>query len=156
VAANGNVRFRAENRFFEFQRDIFTQIGTALGTAAPAGTASEEISEAEKVPENLADVLKNSGVEAARSPTAHGSVSEAVVCRPLVRVGKDRVGFAAFFEFLFCVGIIRVAIRMKLQRQPAIGALDLLLVSFAGNPENFVIVAFYVAGQNGSKSFRFS
>jgi hypothetical protein len=45
---------------------------------------------------------------------------------------------------------------MKLQRQLAIGALDFLLVRFAGDPEHFVVVAFYVAGQNGSKSFRFS
>jgi hypothetical protein len=45
---------------------------------------------------------------------------------------------------------------MKLQRQLAIGALNFLLVGFAGNPKHFVVVAFYVAGQNSSKSFRFS
>jgi hypothetical protein len=45
---------------------------------------------------------------------------------------------------------------MKLQRQLAVGALDLLLVGFPGNSEHFVIVAFYVAGQNGSESFRIS
>ena len=81
-------------------------------------------------------------------------MSEAVVGGPFVSIRQDRVGFAAFFELLFGVGIVRIAIRMKLQRQLAVGALDLLLVGFAGNPKNFVIIAFYVAGQNGSKSFR--
>ena len=156
VAPNRNAGFRAEHCLFEFQRDVLTQIGTTLGAAAPARTPAEEISEAEKVSEYLADILKDRGIESTRSRTAHGSMSKAVVCRPLVRVRQDGVGFAAFFEFLFGVRIIRIAIRMKLQRQFAIGALDLLIIGFAGNPKNFVVVAFYVAGQNSSKSFRVS
>jgi hypothetical protein len=83
-------------------------------------------------------------------------VSEAVVRGSLVRVRQDRVGLAAFLEFFFSVGVIWIAIRMKLQRQFAIGALDLLIVGFAGNPKHFVVVAFYVAGQNGFESFRVS
>ena len=117
VAANRNTRFRAKNRFFEFQRDIFAQIGTALSAAAPPRTAAEKISETEKVSEDFADVLENRGVKAARPSTAHGSMPEAVVCRPLVGIRQDGVGFAALFEFLFRVGIIRIAVRMKLQRQ---------------------------------------
>jgi hypothetical protein len=142
VAANRNVGFRSEYCLFELQRDIFPQIRTALGPAAPAGTAAKKISEAEKVSEDLADILKDCRVESARPRAAHGSMSKAVVRRPLVRIRQDSVGLAAFFEFFFRVRIIRIAIRMKLQRQLAIGALDLLLVGFAGNPENFVIVAF--------------
>ena len=81
---------------------------------------------------------------------------EAVVCRPLIGIRQDGVGFAALLEFLFRIGIIRIAVRMELQRHLAVGAFDLLVASFAGNPEHFVVVAFYVAGQNGSKSFRIS
>ena len=81
-------------------------------------------------------------------------MSKAVVRRAFVGIRQNRVSLAAFFEFFFRVGIVRIAIRMKLQRQLAIGALDLLLVGSAGHPEHFVIVAFYVAGQNGSRSFR--
>jgi hypothetical protein len=156
MAAHGNVGFRPENCLFKFQRDVFTQIGATLGTAAPARTAAKKISEAEKVPEDFADILKDRRIEPARSSAAHGSMPEAVVCGSLVCVRQDRISLAAFLEFLFSVGIVRIAIRMKLQRQLAIGALDFLLVSFAGDPEYFVVVAFYVAGQNGSKSFRFS
>jgi hypothetical protein len=37
---------------------------------------------------------------------------------------------------------------VELQRQFAVGALDFLLVGPAGNPENLVVIAFYVASQN--------
>ena len=153
MAANGHTGFRAEHCLFEFQRYIFTQIGTALGAAAPARTAAEKISKAEKVSEDLADILENRGVEPARSSAAYRSVPEAIVRGPLVGIGQDRVGFAAFFEFFFGIGIIRIAIRMELQRQLAVGALNFLFVGFAGNPKYFVIIAFYVAGQNSSSPF---
>src|SRR5579863_7038345 len=156
VAADGNAGFRSENRFFKFQRDILPQVRATLGTASPARTAAKKISEAEKVPEDFADILKHRGIEPARSSTTHGGMPEPVVCGSLVCVRQDRISLAAFLEFLFCVGIIRIAIRMKLQRQLAIGALDFLLPGFTGYPKHFVVVAFYVAGQNGSKSFRFS
>ncbi len=154
VVPNRNLGFRAEHRLFKFQRDILAQIGTALGTAASSRTSTEKISEAEKVAEDFADILKNCGIESTPASAAHRRMSEAVVGRALVGVRQNRVSLAALFEFFFRVGIVRVAIRMKLQRQLAIGALDLLLVGSAGNPEYFVIVAFYVAGQNGSRSFR--
>jgi len=43
---------------------------------------------------------------------------------------------------------------MKLQRQLAVGALDLLLGGPADNPEDLVVIAFYVAGQNRVFAFR--
>ncbi len=72
------------------------------------------------------------------------------------RVRQDGVGFAALLEFFLGVGIVRIAIGMKLQRQLAVRALDLLVAGFAGNSEHFVVIAFYVTGQNGPKSFRIS
>jgi hypothetical protein len=65
VLANRDVCFRAEDCLFKFERDILTQIRTALGAAAPAGTATEEVSEAEKVSEDFADILENCRVEPA-------------------------------------------------------------------------------------------
>jgi hypothetical protein len=155
VFANRNVGFGAEHCLFEFQRDVFPQIRTALCPAAPARTAAEKIAKAEKVAKDLADILEDCGIKPARSATTHSGMSEAVIRRSLVCVGQDRVGFAAFLEFFFRIGVIGIAIRMKLQRQLAIGAFNLLIVGFALNPEDFVVVAFYVAGQNGSKSFRY-
>jgi len=154
VAANRNTRFRAKNRLLEFQRDIFSQIGTALGTTASTRTAAEKVSETEKISEDFADILKNRRVKSARSSTAHGSMPEAVVSGTFVRIRQDGIGFAALFEPLFCIRVIGIAIRMKLKRQLAVGALDLLLAGPAGNPEDFVVIAFYVAGQNRVFAFR--
>jgi hypothetical protein len=75
-------------------------------------------------------------------------VTEAVISGPLVGIRKNRISFAALFEPFFGVGIIGIAIRVKLQRQLAIGALDLLLAGSTGNPEDLVVIAFYVASQN--------
>ena len=61
----------------------------------------------------------------------------------------ERVGLAALFEFVFRVGIVGIAVGMKLQRQLAIGALDLLIGGGAGYAQHLVVVAFSVAGQNG-------
>ncbi len=154
VAAHRDSCFRAEDGLLEFQRDILTQIGAALGTTAAAGTAPEEVAKTEKISEDFAYILEGRGIKAARSCATHGGMSEAIVRGPLVDVGKDCVSFAALFEFFFGVGVIRVPVRVKLQRQLAIGALDLLLTRLAGDPKHFVVIAFYIAGQNGFKSFR--
>ena len=154
MAANRHIGFGAKDCFFEFKRHILAQVGAALGTTAAAGAAAKEISETKKVPEDFADVVEYRGIEPAGSSATHGGVPEAVVGGAFIGVGQDGVGLAAFFEFLFGGGIVGIAIRMKLQRQFAICALDLLLAGFPGNPKNFVVVAFYVASQNGPGSFR--
>jgi len=148
VAAHRDLRFLAEDRFFEFEGYVFAQVGTTLGAAAAATASAEQIPKAEEVAEDFAEVLHYVGVKTAGA-TVDAGVAETVVGGTFVGVGQDGVGLAAFLEFFFCVGIIGIAIRMELQRQLAIGALDFLLAGFAGNPEYFVVVAFYVAGQSG-------
>ena len=77
-------------------------------------------------------------------------MTKAVVRRTLFAVSENRVGFAALFELFFRVGIVGIAIGMVLQRQLAIGAFDLLIGCAPGYAQDFVVIAFYVAGQNGS------
>jgi hypothetical protein len=150
VAANGDLSLFAENRLFKFQGDILAQVRAALSACA-AATAAEEIAKAEKVAENLAEIVEDGGIDPARS--ANSGVTEAVVGGALVGIRQDGVGFAALFELLFRVGIIGVTVRVKLQRQFAVGAFDLLIAGPAGNPEDLVVIAFYVAGQNGIFAF---
>ena len=126
--------------------DIFAQIGAALSAAAPASAAAKNLSQAEEVAENIAEV---GGVEARSGAPAQSGVAEAVVDVALFDVRQYRVGFAALFEFFFRVGIVGIAVRMELQRQFAVGALDLLLGGGAGYAQNLIVVAFSVAGQNG-------
>jgi hypothetical protein len=79
---------------------------------------------------------------------------EAVVGGAFVGIRQNGVGFATLFEFFFRVGIIGIAIGVELKRQLAVGALDFLLTGPAGNPEDLVVIAFDVAGQNRVFAFR--
>jgi hypothetical protein len=73
----------------------------------------------------------------------------AVVRSTLFAIRQNGVGFAAFFELLFRVGVIGVAVWMELQCQFAIGALYFLVAGSAYYPQYLVIVAFSVTRQNG-------
>ncbi len=81
---------------------------------------------------------------------ANAGVAEAIVARALLAVRQYGVGFAAFLEALFGLGIVGIAVRMELQRQLAIGALDLLIVGGTRDTQNFVIVTFHCGGQNST------
>ena len=69
-------------------------------------------------------------------------MAEAVVAVPLLRVRQNAVRLGRFLEFLFSGVIARIAIGMVLQRQLAVGALDLHLGGGPGDAEDFVVVAF--------------
>ncbi len=71
----------------------------------------------------------------------------------LLHIRQHGVGFAAFLELIFRVGIVRIAVGMVLERQLAIGAFDLLIGGGVGYPQHFIVVAFSVAGQNGLSQF---
>ena len=155
VSPHRDFGFGAEDRVLEFHVDIFAQVSTALGAAAAARAPAENFSQAEEVAKNIAQV---GGVKARACASAQAGVTEAVIDAALFDVRQHRVGLAALLEFLFRVGIVGIAVGMELQRQLAIGALDLLLGGGAGHAQNFVVVAFSVAGQNGlsSNPFRLS
>jgi len=150
VPADRDLGLCAEDSLFELQGDILTQISAALSTAAPARTSAENVAESEKVAKDVAEVLEDGGVKAAATAnTSDARVAEAVVKSPLLAIRENRVGLAGFLEFFFRVRIIGVAIRMKLQGELAVRALDLLVAGAARYAEHFIIVAFSVTGQNG-------
>jgi hypothetical protein len=157
VPPNFDLLLRSENGLVEFQVEVFAKIGSTLGpAAAPAPAASENIPEAKKVPENVPEVLENSGVKARRASTtsAHACVSEAVIERSFLTVRQNRVRLGDLLELVFRVGIVRIAVRMIGHRQLAVGALDLDIGSRTCNPEDFVVVAFAVVGQKLSCASR--
>ena len=71
---------------------------------------------------------------AAAAVAANSGVTKAVVAGALFAVSQNRVGFAALFEFLFRFGIVGIAVGMVLQRELAVGALDLLIGGVRGRP----------------------
>jgi hypothetical protein len=69
-------------------------------------------------------------------------VAVLVVGGALLRVGEDLVGFLGLLELLFGLGIVRIAVRMVLHGQLAVGLLDLVVRGVAVDAEDFVVVAF--------------
>src|SRR5436853_7911446 len=74
-------------------------------------------------------------------------MAKAVVLRALAFVGEHRVRLARFLEPLFRFWIVGIAVRMELQRELPVSALDLRLVRLTGDTKNLVIIAFHVGRQ---------
>ena len=154
MAPHRDLGFGAEHGILELHGDVFAQIGAALSAAAAASAAAKNLSQAEEVAEDVAEV---GGVEARSGASAQSGVAEAVVDVALFRIRQYCVSFTALFEFFFRIGIVGIAVRMELQRQFAVGALEFLLGCRAGYAQNLIVVAFSVAGQNGlSNPFGYS
>ena len=66
-----NLFFYAEGCFFEFDGNVFPQIGATLSAGASAGTISaEEVAESEKFAEDITEILEDRCVESAAGAPA--------------------------------------------------------------------------------------
>src|SRR5208282_2013859 len=104
--------------------------------------AAEHIVHAEKIAENILEVredrLVEIGLEAA---IAEARVAVTVVDLALLRIGENAVGLRRAAKILLgFVLVFRIAVRVMLQREFAIGGLDLIARSIALDAENFVVV----------------
>ena len=146
LAPNLHLLGDAEDRFLEFQRQVLAQVGAALRAAAAATALA-----AKHVTEDVAeDVLKVDGIEAAKARArrvAHTCVAKAIVAGALLAVGQHGISLTAFLEALFRLGIVGIAVRMELQCQLAVGALNLLIDGGARDAQDFVVIAFHCGGQ---------
>src|SRR6266566_590012 len=145
---NFDLFLRAKRRFLQCNLHVVTQIGTTLPfvRATGANTTTKKTLEnsaataAEDLPENIERIVE-SAAKAAPAVRKRG-VSVPIVGSPLISVDQDVVGLAQFLKFFLGVRIIRILVRMELDRELAIGALDFILVRTPGHPEHFVVVAF--------------
>ena len=78
-------------------------------------------------------------------------VPVAIVGGALLFVHQDVVGFAEFLEFLLGVRVVGIFIRMKFDREFAVGALDLVAGRGALDAQDFVVIAFVLVA-NGEIS----
>src|SRR6266567_6640080 len=150
MPAVSDLGLGAKCGLFEFDSDIFAKIPAPLrASASPAAASSKDVAEAEELAENVVEILKNGAVEACtRSAPAYAGVAKAVVHASLLRVGEHGISLAGFLEFFFGVRIVGVAVRMVLQRQLTIGALDLLVGGPTLHSQYLVVVSLHFAGQN--------
>ena len=120
--------FCAEDCLFEFDGDVFAQVRSALRASAAPAAASEDVTEAKELPENVAEVLEDRRIKAdACSGASDTCMTKAVVDSPLLRIGQYRISFAGLFEFFFRIRIIGIAVRVELHGQLAVGTLDFLI-----------------------------
>ena len=67
---------------------------------------------------------------------------ELIVGTAFLTIRQDLIGLSRLLELGIGVRIIRIAVRVILHRDPAIGFLDIRLRSGAVHPQHIVIVAF--------------
>jgi len=144
-----NFFFDAERRLLEPDLHVVTQIGTTLSILRTRARAPKECLEnaaadsaaAENFTENIERIMKTTAAET-RTSRGEGGVAETIVGRAFIRVDEDIVSFAELLKFFLGMGVIGIFVRMKLDRELAISALDFLLGNVVLNTENFIIIAF--------------
>ena len=125
-------------------KDSSNEISRSKRRSAPrAGPARRPPAEAEEVAEDVGEVREDVRVEARTLPAGalHAGVAEPVVARALFGVAEHGVGLGRFLEAFLGLLVAGIAIGVVLQRQLAIGALDVLLVRAPFDAEDFVVVA---------------
>src|SRR5208282_1876738 len=115
----------AARRFFELNFEIVAQVVAAAGARTRASAAgAEEIAEdvGEDFLETLAEVETAETARTTLRPL-EGGVTEAVILRTPLGVGKDLVSLVEFLETLLGSLVARIAIGMKLDSEIAVGFL---------------------------------
>ena len=143
-ARHADLGREALGRLLERDLHAVAQVGAAIHRIASAARAAAE-DVAEDVAERIgkaAEALGPAAAESART-LAEPGVTEAVVGRALAGVGQHFVGFLRFLELLFgYLGVaVRVAVRVMLHRELAIGLGDVLFGRVLRHAEDFVVIA---------------
>jgi hypothetical protein len=144
-----HVLVSSKDRFIKLKMQIFAEIGPTLSAAAATATLSEDVTETKDVAEDVTEILKDRGIESSRTSrvTAHTGVSETVVQRSLLAIGKNCVRLGNLLELIFRFRVIRIAIGVIRHRELAISALDFDVGGHPRDPEHFVTIAFGMCGQ---------
>ncbi|GAB7545643.1 hypothetical protein CS8_053260 [Cupriavidus sp. 8B] len=138
------------------QRDFHAvaQVGAAvhLRAAATASAASLAALLAKNIAEDVAEGFGETAVplaaaaEAARHVGVDAGMAVLVVGGLLLGVREHLVGLFDLLELLFGILAVRIAVRVVLHRQLAIGLLDLVIAGVLAHPEHFVKVTFCHGG----------
>ncbi len=134
---NADLGLEAVRRLLQRDLEVVAQIGAAEHCRAAAAAAAENL--AEDVAENVAEAAHAAG-RGAGAVRIDAGVAELVVSRALGRVGQDLVGLLRFLEALFGPGILRIAVRVPLHRQLAIGVLQVAVGGVPVDSEHLVII----------------
>ena len=99
--------------------------------------------ESEDIAEDVAE-LREDVFRIGEASSAHArriGSAEAVIVGTALRIAEHIVGLGRFLELLLRFGIVRVVVGVILQRQFAVGALDLIFRGVFGNAKDLIIIA---------------
>jgi hypothetical protein len=135
---DGDADLGALDRLVEAERDFGLEVAAAdLLGLRPAAAAVEDPTE--DVAEVEAAEASRAGAERRLSPLAEaGEDAALVVLLALLGIAEDVVGGGYLLELLLRRGVARVAVRVVLTDQTAVGLLDLVLGRLAIDPEDLV------------------
>ena len=130
----------AVRRLLERDLQVVAQVAAPPGAAAPAAAETEQIAEPA---ENVAEVVEDRRVDAGPAPgrPAHPGVAEPVVPAALLGVREHRIGLGRLLEPLLRGLVAGVAVRVVLEGELPVRALDVRVLRRAGDAENLVVVA---------------
>ena len=123
-------------RHFQVIAKIFAALRAIASAAAPSSTA-KQVAKAEQIAENIAEIGEGGRIEALRSHTLQPLVAIAVIGGALLGIAQDAVGLGRFLEPLFGILIVGITIRVVLERQFAVGALQTRVVAVAAHSSRF-------------------
>ncbi len=127
-----NVRRETLHDVFEIQLEVVPKILAALHPAAAPPPPAEQIPEPEEVAQNIAEIRERVGIESARG-ALQPLESVAIVSRPFLRIAQHAVRLGGFFELLLGAVVVRIAVRMVLQRKLPVRPLERLIVGLAAH-----------------------
>src|SRR5271170_5302233 len=142
-----NLAGDARRSLFERKRHVVTQIRATLparpATPAAPSPAAQRFIKTKKIAENILKFLEDRRVEPSiESAIAQPRHSVAVIHRTLLLVRKHRVSLGSRAEIVLSLFLLlRVAVRMPLQRRLAIRRFNLFRRSAALDAQNFVKVS---------------
>src|SRR6266542_838370 len=123
-------------RFLQRDLEPVLEIGATPRARAPAATTSAPEEALDQVLEHRAEARLESGGSGARP----GHRAEAIVLRPLVRIGEHAVGLADLLEALLGSVVARILVGVELAGEGAVGVLERGVVGVAPHAEEGVVV----------------
>src|SRR5215216_1959475 len=136
-----NPRRYTVQGIFEIQPDVYGYILTFFcGSLGGSGRSPEDIPEVSEATEQIRDIREVCSAWVSLSGTlgAEERGWAFIVLPSFLRIREDLVGVLYLLETLFGLLVAGVGVGMKLARQPAVGAPDLILRGLFGYLESFV------------------
>ena len=137
----------AGHRVFQAEIEVVAQIRAAVDAPTPAPAAAEDV--AKDIAEDVAKATRRALTEAPLG--IDPGMTELIIGRAFAGIREDLVGLLGLLELLFPLRA-GVTVRMVFHGQAPVGLLDIGLAGVAGDPKDFVVIAF----GHGGRDFRFA